>query len=125
MNTVREGLFWVVSLRSQDSHLEFIKINWSNLAALAWAGYNQFGRGALFLLERHINCGKTEVGYAAAADMLKAVSSSLALCSMINDYNPEREIIVAVARRNNTFSAYCASTKPWPRVAWEREQRSC
>ncbi len=123
----------------RDSHKEFIEQKWVEMAAVAWAGYQAEGRGAIIINGPGVKLtkgftggesgarnlpGKTEAFYVGELgrafkevggwDHLpnKKVGGSIA--KMVRKYDPETHVVFVFIRRDGGTSIYTVTSHPLP-----------
>jgi hypothetical protein len=89
---------------SENPHLEFIMDGWPIIAAVAWQGYRESGRGMVTLDEDR--CVQYSPG-------------SLCLChqQLVDHYAPEHQVVVAL-QRGDLMSIHIVAGWPAPPDAY-------
>jgi hypothetical protein len=106
--------------RAQD--LAYIKDNWLQIAAAAWAGYQSEGRGVTV-----VDCLKTfpvatGLGHAIRYVPLRHVSPGADYeRRMALDYDPEIEVVVTLVQASSEDTYRLASPRLTPPVAYAQQ----
>lgn len=123
------------------AHKQFMLENWDELAAAAWAGYKEQGRGFLFILRANVNVfpgamemagfeggllpGVTRVLYVSRR-FLKQAGLTLddfppEAEQYVRQYRPEVEIVLLIERSDGeSIYRYAVNNAPGPPVAYHR-----
>jgi hypothetical protein len=120
-----------------DSHVEFIHLNWDQLAAGAWEGYLEMGRGAMVIdlgapspsdsagyWEEHLTAGSYIPDQNPASGTPTDWPSG-DISQLVRTYDPEREVVVVILGEDDQMSVYRAELKdhPSPPDAWASRGR--
>ena len=102
----------------------YIRHNWLLLAAEAWRGFREHGRGAILIDLNHgmapVACYRTRL-----SDVLSSAWPSVRIARQIRHYNPRREAIFLVLRDDDTITTYrLAGRGMSPPDAYERLRRA-
>jgi hypothetical protein len=90
-------------------HNEFIQSQYLQLAAFAWDGYQEKGRGILLIMK---NCGGNQLTYLGADEIHLAVGS--APLPKVSKYDPETEIVVTINDHGRRSSSYVVTMPSLP-----------
>jgi hypothetical protein len=102
---------------------EYLYEKWSQLAALAWDGYQNNGRGAVVMSAdtTDIVADKTYFSFANESMLIEVLRNEPALADlqrMLQNYDPEKQIVVLVQRTDRGFSMYTLGGYPSPPEAY-------
>jgi hypothetical protein len=98
----------------------YIRRNWLLLAAAAWRGFLQQGRGAI-LIDLSLGMMPVACYRTWLSDALSSAWPSARIARQIRDYNPRHEAIFLVLRDDDTITTYClAGHGMSPPDAYER-----
>jgi hypothetical protein len=99
-------------MKTRDDHIEFLKLNHLSVAATAWNGFQEKGRGVIVVLcDQHDEMMRTvPFDFMPEGDLAKMIKpwKGSKEGKMISDYDPEKEVVIMFARSQ-----------------WERHDTSC
>lgn len=122
---------------SGDSHVEFIHLNWDQLAAGAWEGFLEAGRGAM-VIDLAASPAQSPGGYweenlttgSYIPDQNPDSGTPTEwptpdVSQLVKAYNPEQEVVVVILGEDDQMSVYRAGLKdhPTPPEAWANRGR--
>jgi hypothetical protein len=105
----------------QEIHAAFIKQNWREIASLAWRGYNDLGRGYVYVdLKNHALIFADRIEVPQHTPLLYA--NNEAFRAQMDVYRPETEVIIvfSMLNRNTTYALYRICEKPSPPSAGDQ-----
>ena len=111
--------------REQDSRVDlaYIQAHWETLAAVAWAGHQARGAGAV-VIDRRGSRAPT-ISYAEEATLLAQGTNAAVpdLAEHLIEYDPAIEVIFMVLRTRRTLGYRLRAQEIPPPTAYERSQR--
>ncbi len=120
-----------------DNHVEFIHLNWDQLAAGAWEGFLEVGRGAMVIdlaaPHEHAHGGYWEENLTTGSYIPDQNPESgtptdwptADVSQLVRAYDPEQEVVVVILGEDDQMSVYRAGLKdhPSPPEAWANRGR--
>ena len=116
-------------MKTRDSQIEFIRINGPRIAACAWNGYKEKGRGMICVLSDLENemLGQVPFDFMPEIDASKLVERWYGSkeARMVSSYDQEKEVVVCFIRKGaedgTQVDWYKIQTRPSPPAAAEME----
>ena len=116
-------------MKTRDEQIEFIRLNGRRIAACAWQGYQDKGRGLVCVMSDLHHELLRQVPF----DFLPEIETSKVIdpwygtkeSRMVSGYDPRTEVVIAFFRRaaddRTDIDSYKIKTRPAPPWAEERE----
>jgi len=117
----------VEDLDTPDAHVTLIRSQWRDFAAFAWEKYSSGGRGAIVIDLR--NATRTAASLHVPTFWVSNGSERLSarggwpsdeIAEIINDYDPELDVVFLVLRLDGDVFHYNVSDELTPPQAFER-----
>jgi hypothetical protein len=115
-------------MNTRDGQIEFIRLNGSRIAACAWEGYRDKGRGLVCVMSDLHH----ELLHQVPCQFLPEIETSKVIdpwygtkeSRMVASYDPRTEVVIAFFRKatdGTDIDSYKIKTRPTPPMADERE----
>ena len=116
-------------MKTRDEQIEFVRLNGRRIAACAWQGCQDKGRGLVCVMSDLHN----ELLHQVPFDFLPEIETSKIIdpwygtkeSRMVSSYDPRTEVVIAFFRKaaedRTDIDSYKIKTRPAPPVAEERE----
>jgi hypothetical protein len=120
----------IKEIDTPDDHETFLRSQWKDFAAFAWANYLQEGRGAVVVDLKHASFGTS--GLQMPAYYVAETSDNLhkrggwpsqEIAQAVKDYDPELDVVFLVWRIDDEIIHYVASDEITPPKAYAAKQR--
>jgi hypothetical protein len=116
-------------MKTHDEQIEFIRLNGRRIAACAWRGYQDKGRGLVCVTSDLHGALMPQISF----DFLPEIETSKVIdpwygtkeSRMVSSYDPRTEVVIAFFHRaadeRTDIDSYKIKTRPAPPMANERE----
>ena len=112
-----------MSSETRDADLEFIKDNWGRLSATAWKGFQQKGKGAVFIHTAggtQLDSPQTKLTIVYAGEQGSADWGPV-VKRMLEEYDPAKQVVFYIGQKHDK-RVYRLGMKPYPPAAYKQLQ---
>ena len=119
----------IKAMDTPDEHVSFMRSQWATFAAYAWEKYRSEGRGAIVIDLRNaskdgpmINVPSYYVAEASERLRSRGGWPSAEVAEVIEDYDPEQDVVFIFLRLDGDVFHYNASDEPAPPAAYQSKR---
>jgi hypothetical protein len=126
-----EVLEKIKEIDTPDDHQTFLRWQWKEFAAFAWANFLQEGRGAVIVDLKHASFGASGLQMPAyyvadESDKLQKRGGwpSVEIREAVREYDPELDVVFLVWRVDDEIIHYVATDENTPPKAYAAKQKT-